>query len=94
MQILIRQSAGATDGPCGIQDSAQGLVHGLFIGKSFGNFRLQHHNIGPLAQPLYILAPYAALHPGQVILGAHIAIRIAVSFLHKTLARAASPDVR
>jgi hypothetical protein len=52
MQSFIGQSAGAPDGARGIQDPAQGLVHGLFIGKGFRNFRFQHDDIGPFAKPL------------------------------------------
>jgi hypothetical protein len=46
MQGLIGES------PRGIQDSAQGLVYGLFIGEGFRNFRFQHDDIGPLVKPL------------------------------------------
>jgi hypothetical protein len=49
MQGLVRKPAGAPDGPSSIQDPAQGLVHGLFIGEGFRDFRFQHDNIGPFA---------------------------------------------
>jgi hypothetical protein len=56
MQGLVGESAGAPDGPRGIQDPAQDLVHGLFIGvfigKGFRDLRFQHDDIGPLAKPL------------------------------------------
>jgi hypothetical protein len=52
MQGLIGESAGAPDGPRSIQDPAQGLVHGLFIGKGFRDFRFQNDDIGPFAKPL------------------------------------------
>jgi hypothetical protein len=52
MQGFIGESAGAPDGARSIQDAAQGLVHGLFIGKGFRDFRFQHNDIGPFAKPL------------------------------------------
>ena len=52
MQSFIGESAGAPDGPGSIQNPTQGLVHGLFIGKGFRDFRLQHNDIGPFAKPL------------------------------------------
>ena len=52
MQGFIGESAGAPNGPRSIQNAAQGLVHSLFIGKGFRDFRFQHDDIGPFAKPL------------------------------------------
>ena len=52
MQSFIGESTGSPDGARRIQDATQGLVHSLFIGKGFRNFRFQHDDIGPFAKPL------------------------------------------
>jgi hypothetical protein len=52
MEGLVSESASTSDGPRGIQDPAQGLIHGPFIRKSFRNLRLQHNDIGSFAKPL------------------------------------------
>jgi len=46
MQSFIGES------PRGIQNPAQGLVHGLFIGKGFRDFRFQRDDIGPFEAAL------------------------------------------
>jgi hypothetical protein len=52
MQGLVGESTGPPDGPRSIQYPAQGLVHGLFIGKGFRDLRFQHDDIGSFAKPL------------------------------------------
>lgn len=84
MQRLVSKSSGAADGTCGIQNTTQGLINGLFIREGFCNFWFQHNNIAPLTQTLQILGSNAALHRGKIIFRAYFVICITVSFLHKT----------
>lgn len=88
------QATAAADGAGRIEHTPQGLVYGFLVGKSLGYVGLQKHQVRPFAKALQVLAPDAAFHSGEVILGTKFAIFVALTLPHRIYVPVALPAGR